>query len=316
MADPQPDALDAAHQVFVLAFDLVDAEVANLPQQLASTLTSPGVQDAIKKTLLDYAKTKAQAGNTVISGDDAKKLADSLEKGVTDAASKELLEKIKGTPEYKKLEKSIEAFKTAAQSSTLGVWVDKNKNILYIVGAALVVGTASVLYVTKTGGSVLNTALDPLKGKQFEVLQIGKLKLKAGLWDFQPDARILGARVSGTGDWEKLKLELKFGLLAEGAKIQQVEGEAVVKSGPVKFTVTADAKPQTQVVNLGLKLDYTAGKLNLGVGAMYQDNLMSGSASASYKTKDAIFGLQGNVGQQKTGGMQYGALLTVTIPIH
>ncbi|MPZ57164.1 MAG: hypothetical protein GEU91_11850 [Rhizobiales bacterium] len=111
-----------------------------------------------------FAKTKAKTGGSVISGEEAKKLAESLQKGVTDAAGAELLKKIKNTPEYLKLESSIGAFTKAAASSTLRVWVDKNKGVLYVVGAALVVGTASVLYVTKTGGSVLNTALDPLEG--------------------------------------------------------------------------------------------------------------------------------------------------------
>ena len=316
MGDPPPDVMNASHQVFVLAFDLVDAEVVELPGQVAAALTSAPVQDAIKKTLIDFAKSKAKTGDTVVSGDEAKKLSESLQKGVTDAASKEVLDKIKGTPEYKKLQASIEAFQKAATSSALGVWIDKNQNILYVVGAALIVGTASVLYITKTGGSVVSTAVDPLKGKAFEVLQIGKLHIKASLWDFQPDARILGARVISSADWGRVKLDLKLGVLAEGPKVQQVEGEAVVKSGPVSFNFNANAKPQTQIVNLGLKVDYQSGKINLGLGAMYQDNLMSGTASLGYKTKDATFGLQGNVGERKEGGVQYGALFTVTIPIH
>ena len=318
MADPKPDTLDAAHQVFVLAFELVDSELERLPEQLAKTLASAPVQDAIKKTLLDFAKNKSKgsaADGTVISGDEAKKLMESLKKGVTDAAGDELLKQIKKTPEYLKLETSIAAFKKAAESSKLGVWVDKNKGILYVIGAALVVGTGTVLYVTKTGGTVLNTALDPLEGKEFEVLQIGKLTIKAGLWDFQPDARILGARVIGTAAWDKVKLEMKFGILAEEAAIKQVQGEAALKSGPVSLKFTADAKPQASTVNLGLKVDYSIDKFSLGVGAMYADDQLSGTASASYKTKHAAFGLQGNIGPQKdTPGVQYGALFTITIP--
>lgn len=316
MGEPKTDVVDATHQVFVLAFDLADAEIGKLPEQVGAALTSPAVQEAIKKTLLDYAKSKSQTGTSVISGDDAKKLVEALGTGVKDAASKELIEKIKQTPEYKKLESGIEGFKKAAQSSTLGVWIDRNKNVLYIVGAALVVGTATVLYVTKTGGSLVNAAVDPLEGKQFEVLQVGKLKLKAGLWDFQPDARILGARVLGTMEWQKVSVELKFGVLAQGAEIQQAEGAAVVKAGALNVALTANAKPQTHVIDLGLRVGYQAGRFNLGLGAMYQDSALSGTASAQYKTKNAIFGLQANVGEQKGGGVQYGGLLTVTIPIH
>jgi hypothetical protein len=315
MADPNDTGvIDAGHKVIVLAFDLLDAEIARLPDRLSDALTSPPVQQAIKKTLLDFAKTKAGSGTTVISDEEAKKLAQSLGTGVMDATGTELLDKVKRTPEYKKLEGSIEAFKKAAESSSLGVWIDKNKNILYVVGAVLAVGTAAVLYVTKTGGSLLNTALGPLEGKEFEVLQIGKLSIKAGLWDFQPDARIFGARVIGTATWEKVKLELKFGVLAQGASVQQAEGEAVVKSGAFNLVLTGNAKPQTNVVNLGLKLGYQTGKVNIGLGAIYQDNFFSGTASAEYKHRGVTFGLQGNVGP-KEGRLQYGGLLTVTIPV-
>jgi hypothetical protein len=301
MSDSDSDVLDAAHQIFVLAFDLADAEITRLPDQLNSALTSPVVQSAIEKTLLDFLKTTPGAGSNIMSGAEAQKLVTALEKGVGDPLSKELLDKIKITPEYKRLEKSIQEFKKATESSSLGVWVDKNKNVLYVIGAALVVGTASALYITKTGGPLLNTALDPLKGKEFEVLK--------------PDARVIGARVLGTLNWEKVKVDLKFGVLAEGPQIQEIEGEAVVKSGSFRVTVTGSDKIQTHKVNLGLNVGYEKGNFNLGLGAMYKDDVLSGTANLGYKTRNATFGLQGNVGEQKGGGTQYGAMFMVTIPI-
>jgi len=319
MADEKPDPIDVAHQVIVLAFDLVDTEIPQLPGQVAQALQSPPVQAAIKKTLLDFANSHAGSSGAALSATDGQKLLEAMGTGVSDAASANLLEQIKKTPEYKKLLASIEAFKIAATSTSLGVWVDKNKNILYVVGAALAVGTASVLYITKTGGTLVNTAISPIKGTDFEVLQIGTLKIKAGLWDFQPDARIFGARVASSLEWQKVTIDLKLGVLAQGAQVQKVEGAAVVKSGPFSVTVTADGKPQVQQVNLGLKLDYNGmlqnGKFNIGVGAMYQDKALSGTLGASYQTKSATIGVQGNVGPQKGGGVQYGGLLTLTIPL-
>jgi hypothetical protein len=319
MADGAPDPIDAAHQVIILAFDLADTEIAQLPSQVAQALQSPPVQDAIKKTLLDFAKSKAGQDGAALSLADSQKLLNALGTGIQDAGSKNLLDQIKKTSEYKKLETSIEGFKNAAGSSSLGVWVDKNKNILYVVGAALVVGTGSVLYTTKTGGALLNMAISPLKGKEVEVLQIGTLKIKAGLWDFQPDARIFGARIATTQEWQKITLDFKLGILAKGSDLQQVDGTAMVKSGPFKVTLTGSDKPQVQQVNLGLKLGYDGvagnGKFNIGVGAVYQDNALSGTLAASYQTKSATIGLQGNVGPQKGGGTQYGGLLTLTIPI-
>jgi hypothetical protein len=296
MGDTKPDTIDAASQVIVLAFDLVDSEITRLPNQIAKALASPLVQDSIKKTLLDFAKTRAKAGGTVVSDDEARKLFGSLGTGVKDAASQDLLNQIKKTAEFKELAASLDDFKRAAESTSLGVWVDKNKNILYVVGVALVVGTAGVLYVTKTGGAIVDLAVDPLKDKKFEVLQIGRLKIAASLWEFKPDARILGARVFGTLTWEKVKVDLKLGVLAEGDKIKEAEGEAAVKSGPFSVAVTGKTKPQVQEVNLALKFSYDGvignGQFNLGVGAIY------------------------NVHPQKGGAPEYGGMITLTIPFN
>jgi hypothetical protein len=80
----------------------------------------------------------------------------------------------------------------------------------------------------------------------------------------------------------------------------------VIKSSPANLPISADAKPQTQAVNLLLKVGYQIGKFNLAVGAMYQDANWRGTASGSYTTHHAVFGLQGDLGPEKTGGMGYG----------
>ena len=309
MSNGKQDTLDAANQVIVLAFDLVDAAIPETPALLSHALQSPPVQNAIKKTLLDYAQSKVKAGATVVTNEEGRKLLESLGAGFTDAATKDVVDQVKKTYQYKKLETSVGAFKKAAESSALGIWVDRNKNVLYVVGAALVVGTASVLYITKTSGMPVSKAVDALKDKKFEILQIGTLKFQAALWDFKPDARILGARVITTKQWEQVTVELRLGLLAQGSEIQEVEGAAVVKSGSFALNLTGGAKPQVKEVNLGLKLEYSGvvdnGKFNIGIGAMYQNEQVSATLGASHKTGPATIGLQGNVGPKDGGGVQY-----------
>jgi len=313
MAD---DVLDATHQMFVLAFELVDTEIDQIPNQLDAALANPRVQNAIEKTLLDFLRTTPSSDTGVMGASEAEKLVAALDKNVSDPLSKQVLEKIKATPEYKRLEKSLTAFEAAAKSSALGAWVDRNKGVLYVVGAGLVMGTASVLYVTKTGGSVLNTALGPLKDHNFDILQIGKLKIGAGLWDFQPDARIFGAHVSGSIEWERVKVDLKFGLMAQGSALQQAEGEAVIKSGPINLKLSGADNFQKQQVNLGFSANYEEGKFSVGVGAVYKDDLLTGVANAGYKTGIGTVGVKLDAGGQKGGGTKYDALLTLTIPIH
>src|SRR4029079_17391114 len=127
------------------------------------------------------------------------------------AALDSLGQQVAKTDAFKRLEASLNMFKKAASSSSVGVWVSENGTLLKVVGAMLIVGSGTVLYVTKTGGAMLNTALAPIEGKEFQVLAIGALKFKAGLCDFQPDARILGGRVAASAKWNKVEIDLKLG---------------------------------------------------------------------------------------------------------
>ena len=298
MSDDAPGVLEATAEVVELSFSLVDAEVSMLPEQLPKAIGSPQVQEAIKKSLLDFAKTRSTKADTVVSGPDAQKFIEKLAEDSGKAALDSLGQQVQKTDAFKRLEASLKAFEKAAGSSSIGVWASENGTLLKVVGAMLIVGSGTVLYVTKTGGAMLNTALAPIEGKQFEVLAIGALKFKAGIWDFQPDARIFGARVGASAKWNKVDIDLKLGVLAEGPLIKQVEGAAVLKSGPIAVNLTAGAKPQTNVVNLGLRVDYQINdKVNIGLGAFY-------------KVPEPEKGHQGYFDDRP----QYGGMLTVTIP--
>ena len=102
MANDKNDPGAAANQVIVLAFDLFETEIADLPSQLAIALDSPEVRASIRKTLLDFAKTKIDPNKTQITEAEAAKLFQALGEGVKDEGSKVLLAQIKNTPEYKK----------------------------------------------------------------------------------------------------------------------------------------------------------------------------------------------------------------------
>jgi len=324
MAEPNTVS-GAAHRVIVLAFDLVDSQILEFPAELKKALLSPQVRDSITTTLLHFAQSKMGPQTAPVSNADGQKLLTDLGKGISDGISKDLLEQIKRTPEYKRLAGEFKEFEEAAKSSSLGVWVDENKKILYVVGAALVVGGATVLYVTKTGGPLVNTAVDPLKGKEVEFLRVGTLKIAAGLWDFKPDARILGGRVSVAKKWEKVSVDLKFGLLAKGSQVQQWDGSATVKTGPLTLATTGGGMPQLGQVNFGVRLGYEGaienGKFNIGLGAIYKaDSIagtdsLSGTLSAGYTTKQkATFGFEGTVGPNQTGQVEEKGMLTLTVP--
>jgi hypothetical protein len=114
--------------------------------------------------------------------------------------------------------------------------------------------------------------------------------------------------------WDRLDVTLKLGVIAQGAQFQQATGEAVVKSGPVSVSANAGANAG-KPVNLGLRVEYQTGKFKLGLGAIYQDSLPSGSASASYKAgKYGDFGLNAGIGERKEGGTKSEVMATWSIP--
>jgi hypothetical protein len=308
--------LDASHHVFMLAFDLVDAEIDLLPNQLGAALASPQVRAAIDKTLLDFMRTTPSADTGMMSEAEAKKFLAALEKNALGPLNKEVLDQISKTPEYKRLEQSLKAFERAAKSSALGAWVDRNSKTLIVVGVGLVVGTATMLYVTKTGGGAVDSVVGLLKDKNVKILEIGQFKLSAGLLEFKPDARVVGGRVTGSMDLQRVKVEVKIGVLAQGSDIQQVEGEAVLKSGPINLSLTGSDNFQKRQVNLGLNATYERGKFTIGVGAAYKDDQLSGVANVGYKTGIGTVDLKIDAAERKSGGTNYDAMLTLTIPIH
>ncbi len=316
----QNDVIGAANQVIALAFDLADEEFSLLPGQLQTALMSPDVQASIKKTLQQFAETKIKTDTTVVSAQESQKLLDSLQTGIKDATLESLGKQIKQTPQFKKLENSLKEFEKEVKSSTLGIFVDRNKKILYVIGAALVVAGAGTLYITKSGGDIVQKPIDLLKNKQIEVLSIGSFKLSAGITEFKPDARIFGTRIEMVQNWEQVSVTFKLGVLAEGAKIQEVTGEAIVKSKDFSLNANAIVSPYTQKVNLGLKLNYNPnlgeGVFNLSAGAFYKDDILKGNLGASYQTKDGIkFGVDGNFNQNQKTGIGYEVMFGLSIPL-
>ena len=118
--------VDAASNTIVLAFDLLDNQIAAMPEQLARSIQSAAVQNAIKSALMDFALAKQKSGTMVISDKEASHLAQALVGGVGSAVGEDLLDQIKKTPEYRSVEAGLKSLDEALRSSPLGVWVDRN----------------------------------------------------------------------------------------------------------------------------------------------------------------------------------------------
>ena len=302
---PGSNLEDATTQVVVLAFDLVGQQAANLPTLLQNTLSAKPVQDAIQSTLQSFAlKQNVAIATNTLTAKDAQDLLNAILNAAGGKAGDAALQQIKDSPAYKNLEKAIKDFQAAANSTPMGVWVDKNQAVVFITGIALVVGGAVALYATKTGGTVLNAVVGQIKNKPIQVFKVGKFTLQAQMLQFQPDQRALGAGVIATEKWQQLQVSVSLGVVATGAQVQQVNGQVVVKTGGVTITGAATDTPATRKVDLHLSIGLDKSHLTFGLGAIATGGKVTGgSLDASLKTRAGDFGLKGTDDNRNITGL-------------
>lgn len=310
---PQTDLGDATSQVVIVAFDLVGKQTGNLPKMLNDSLQTDDVQRAIRDGLQTFALKKVASGTTVVTDEETKKLLELLEK-VGGKTGDAMLEQIKKTPEYKRLEQKINALEKTLACSPMGVWVDRNKGLVLLVGIGVAFGSAAALYFTKTGGPVIDLPIGLLKEKPIQLFKVGGFTMKGQLLEFKPDKQIIGAGLLATQKWEKVELSFKIGVIAAGEHVKEIKGQAAVKSNDFSITVDGAAKPEEKKVNLGLGLGFKnstlPGPLNISLGAVITDGQVSGGTlDAKLKTGAGTFGLEGKADDNEMRG-----LATWTIP--
>ena len=88
--------------------------------------------------------------------------------------------------------------------------------MLYIICGAVVIGGVGVLYHVPKGKKLILDGIELLKDNPV-VLPIGDLKLKATLFEFNPDARTYAGAIGVETKLEGLKMEANLGMLVETA---------------------------------------------------------------------------------------------------
>lgn len=282
MAENGSNVGDAFGGLVVLSFDLLDDEILRFPERLAEVLKDPTVLAAAQTRLLRFANEKLQSQTTQLSAEDIQKLR-SIGDDVLSKASDEYFSQIKKSPKYKALEKQINGFKEALGSSALGVWVDRHKGIVYVVGAAVAVGAGAALFVTKPTNAAVTLGLQQLAKLKLEVVKLGALRLGVGRIIFDPTAELVGAKLTGKVNWERLKLDLSLQVVTKAAAVSEVEGEVVVKYGSFDLTGIVKKDMTKPAVDLSLKLGANWDAFNLAVAAQVKDRQPGVSGSLDYK---------------------------------
>lgn len=293
MAENEDNMSDAFGGLVVLAFDLFDSEVARTPERLVQTFKNPALLKAAENAILNFAKSRSPTASSQLTPEEIGKLQSSIVGGVKTAATEAYLKQIKESSKFKALEKQLKNFEDAAKSSAIGVWVDHNKGVLYVVGAVLAVGAGVALYITKPSGPIYGMGIRELEKLKFEVLKVGTLKsgqvtLGVGNIVFDPTAERYGGKVTGKIAWEQLKIDLSLQIVTANLKAPEITSEVGLKYGVISLTAANKVDLTKPKVDLTLRLSANKDRFGLSVAANIKDDNVTGSASASYKIAESL----------------------------
>lgn len=288
MAENEGNMGEAFGGLVLLAFDLLDSEISRSPERLIQAFKSPTLLKAAENAVLGFAKSRGPFSSSQLTSEEIGKLQSSVIGGVQTAATDAYLKQVKESSKFKALEKQLKNFEDAAKSSAIGVWVNDNKTVLYVVGAVLSVGAGVALFVTKPSGTLYGMGIRELEKLNFEVLNVGALKLGVSGLVFDPTAKRYGGKVTGQLKWEQLKIDLSLQIVTAGLKAPEVTSVVGVKYGVISLTAANKVDLTKPKVNLTLRLSATKDRFGLSVAAHLKDDNVTGSASASYKVAESL----------------------------
>ena len=288
MAENEGNMGEAFGGLVLLAFDLLDSEIARSPERIIQTFKNPALLKAAENAVLSFAKSRSPTASSQLTPEEIGKLQSSVVDGVKTAATEAYLKQIKESSKFKALEKQLKNFEDAAKSSAVGVWVDHNKGILYVVGAVLAVGAGVALYITKPSGTIYGMGIRELEKLKFEVLKVGALKLGVGGLVFDPTAERFGGKVTGKLEWEQLKIDLSLQIVTANLKAPEITSEVGLKYGVISLTAANRLDLTQPKVDLTLRLSANKDRFGLSVAAKIKDDNVTGSASASYRVAESL----------------------------
>ena len=270
------DILSTSGETIVLVFKLVADEVTDLPSQVARALQTKDFQQAVKKALESEAqlllKNQPLATHVVVTDPKlARAMIGRIAEKALNPVKNDLIKQIENTDKAQKIKSNVKNIGAQVKTSKLGVWIDQNKMVLYIVGAVTAIGGAAALYYFKSGDFVGNF----VKGKA-KTINLGSIIIKGTLTQFQPSTRTVGAAIDAQANLKPVKVNLKIAGLAIGDTGQMTtEGNIVL---PVATGLTLNttgkyrlgdlsANPAYRQLKIGKKDQY---KYSLAVGLEYK----------------------------------------------
>ena len=266
--------VDAAQETLVLAFKVADDTILDSPDTIQRILTNVKVRQAIEKTAQSQARelVEKQRKGLAVSQDDVKnglkKVATAAGNVAKDVGLKELEKSAKSSKHYKKLEQSLKELECSFKKSPVGIFVDKHKGFLILVGSGLALQGAIAMYHFRAGDEV-TVPVTALASKLVKFTVLGNIEIAAKEITFKPSERLIGTKMMATGKWSRVTAKFELGVTFQDSDLSKANTRAEVAVKVVKgITAKAhagynysapspDADPQNlHQYDLGLGLDY------------------------------------------------------------
>jgi len=311
--------IDAVEDTVVVAARLVDKSILDSPKLIIDALQSAKGQEAIKNALQQIANERLKELPVQFSTEEARKVADKLQSAGAQGLKDGLLEQVKKTHEYQRLEKSAQRVLDALKCSPAGVWVDEHEALVYIVGAGLILGGATALYIARTGDAVTDPVMTLLKDKKAKLKVRQNIEISGGLVKFVPSKREVELDAQAVAKWKPLQVKLSVSVQAVNEKFSVAGNGQVIfpfNGGLVKLEGSYNARdPKAAPMSLGmgiqlqpegLRIDImgrlqlqglrpTGASVDLTVGPTRKIPFsLSGSATSDQEKTSVIFSLTGS----------------------
>lgn len=299
--------VDAVQDTLVLAFEVADKTILDSPAVIRTVLEDPAIRSAIERAALGEAKrlTAAQKAGKAVTEADVSKSLTSVATAAQGAALENVKRQIEGSSEFKKLMKEVQNLGCAFKQSPTGVFVDKNKGWLILVGAGLGIGGATALYMFRSGDFAAGPAAN-LAGKHLRFRVLGNVDIGAKKITFVPSSRQVATTMFASAKWDKVNVRLDLSVEFKEEHLQSAGGAVttdvtVAKGLVLTGTGTAGYQsgtkilPPSLVYNLGLgvtfKNAFGQNKLDLSARAFVDQSPTSQKAGGALNAKINLFRL-------------------------
>lgn len=260
--------LDAVKDTLVLAFEFADKTLLNSPETIRKVLEDPKIQLAIKQAAQSEGRRllEAQKGGKAVTNADGVKVLEAIGTAAKDAAIDSAKKQIEESDEFKKLKKEVENLSCALKQSPIGVFVDKNKGWLIVVGVGLGLGGVTAMYMFRSGDWVAGQATD-LASKQLRFKVLGNVEFGASRLKFVPSSRQVGTTLFASAKWERVSVRLDLSVDFKNDQFQSTGGKVTTDftvakglvltgTGSAGYQVNKEPWKQSFVYHLGVGVTF------------------------------------------------------------